>query len=324
MMMKKSRTLRNLIEDEKILLRPGVAVALHARLAEAAGFKAVGVSGANTAAFLLGLPDAGFLTMTEMCENARRIADAVNIPVMVDCDTGYGNAINVRRTVEMMIKAGTAGLFIEDQQSPKRCGSVKGKQLISVEEAVGKYRAAVDVRNELDPDYVIMARTDSRNAVGGSLEEAIKRAKAYKKAGVDVIYIEAIQSVEEIRRVRSEIEGPLACHCRSIVPQPTLEQLQELGMSLTVGVQYFKAGILANWDFLMDMKAHGLDPWVEFSEMMKTHPVGGFNYVDLLGFPKVREWEEKYLPPEQLAKYEKSFGLYDPKVQTKTGSVSAG
>lgn len=314
---KKSRVLRELIEDKKILLRPGVAVALHAKLAEAAGFKAVGVSGANTAAYLFGLPDAGLLTMTEMCENAQRVANAVDIPVMVDCDTGYGNAINVRRTVESMIRAGTAGLFIEDQDAPKRCGSFKGKQLISVEEAVGKYRAALDVRNELDPDYVIMARTDARNAVGGSLEEAIGRAKAYKKAGVDVIYIEAIQSMEEMRIARAEIEGPMACHCRSITPQPTLEQLQELGMSMTVGIQFFKSGVLAYWDFLMKMKEHGLDPWVEFSEEMKDHPVGGFNITDLLGFPKIREWEDKYLPPEELSKYEQSFGLYDPKTQKK-------
>jgi len=314
---KKSRVLRELIEDKKILLRPGVAVALHAKLAEAAGFKAVGVSGANTAAYLFGLPDAGLLTMTEMCENAQRVANAVDIPVMVDCDTGYGNAINVRRTVESMIRAGTAGLFIEDQDAPKRCGSFKGKQLISVEEAVGKYRAALDVRNELDPDYVIMARTDARNAVGGSLEEAIGRAKAYKKAGVDVIYIEAIQSMEEMRIARAEIEGPMACHCRSITPQPTLEQLQELGMSMTVGIQFFKSGVLAYWDFLMKMKEHGLDPWVEFSEEMKDHPVGGFNITDLLGFPKIREWEDRYLPPEELSKYEQSFGLYDPKNQKK-------
>lgn len=317
MPIKKSRILRDLIEDEKILLRPGVAVALHAKLAEAAGFKAVGISGANTAAYLLGLPDAGFLTMTEMSENARRIADAVDIPVMVDCDTGYGNAITVRRTVAQMIKAGTAGLFIEDQVAPKRCGSVKGKQLISLEEAVGKFRAAVDARNELDPDYIIMSRTDARNAAGGSLEEAIKRSKAYKKAGVDVIYIEAIQSVEEMRIARAEIEGPLACHCRSIVPQPTLEQLQELGMSMTLGVQYFKSGVLAYWDFLMEMKEKGLDPWVEFSERMKSHPVGGFHFMDLMGFPKVREWEEKYLPPEELGKYEQSFGLYEPAAKKK-------
>ena len=313
----KSQILRELIEDEKILYRPGVAVALHAKFAEAAGFKAVGISGANTAAYLLGLPDAGLITMTEMFENAQRVAAAVNIPVMVDCDTGYGNAINVRRTVESMIRAGTAGLFIEDQVAPKRCGSFKGKQLISVEEAVGKYRAAVDVRNEMDPNYVIMARTDARNAVGGSLEEAIRRAKAYKKAGVDVIYIEALRSLEEIRIARSEIEGPMACHCRSITPQPTLEQLQELGMNMTVGVQYFKAGMLAYWDFLMKLKEQGLDPWVEFSETMKTHPVGGFNITDLLGFPKILEWEEKYLPAEELTKYEKSQGLYDPTLSRK-------
>ncbi|MDH5364069.1 MAG: isocitrate lyase/PEP mutase family protein, partial [Dehalococcoidia bacterium] len=149
---KKSAVLRELIEREAILLRPCVAIALQAKMAEAVGFDALGISGSHTANHILGLPDAGLITMTEMVENIQRICNVVSIPVMADCDTGFGNAINVRRTVQSVVQAGAAGLFIEDQVAPKRCGFVKGKELISVEEAVGKFRAAVDARNELDPD----------------------------------------------------------------------------------------------------------------------------------------------------------------------------
>lgn len=313
MLKSKSKVLRELIEREEILFRPNVAIALQAKMAEALGFEAVGVSGAHTAAHIFGLPDAGLITMTEAVENIRRICNAVTIPVMPDCDTGYGNAINVRRTVQLVIQAGAAGLFIEDQVAPKRCGFVKGKEVIPVEEAVGKFRAAVDVRNELDKDFVIMARTDARTAVGGSLEEAIRRAKAYREeAGVDVVYVEALQSREEIKKVRSVLDGPLACSSDAIQPQPTLKELQELGMCTTVGLSFFQVGYVAMWDMLAAMKEHGLDPWIEWSNKTKGHPVAGYRLFDLVGFPKVQEWEEKYLPKEYLDKYDKSMGLYDP------------
>jgi 2-methylisocitrate lyase-like PEP mutase family enzyme len=152
---KKSTRLRQLINRGEVLFRPLVAIPLQAQLAEAAGFEVIGISGAYTAAHILGLPDAGMITMTEMVENAQRICNAVNIPVIADGDTGFGNAINVRRTVQSMIQAGAAGVFIEDQVAPKRCGYVKGKEIISLEEAVGKFRAAVDARNELDKDFII-------------------------------------------------------------------------------------------------------------------------------------------------------------------------
>jgi len=312
---KKSSVLRELINRKEILFRPLVATAVQAKIAEAAGFEAVGISGSDSTSEIFGLPDAGLITMTEMAQNVQRICNAVSIPVMADCDTGFGNAINVRRTVETVIQAGGAGLFIEDQVAPKRCGFVKGKELISVEEAVGKYRAAVDVRNQLDEDFIIMARTDGRTAVGGSLEEAIRRAKAYREeANVDVIYVEALQSREEVKQVRAAIDGPLACSIMAIEPKPTLQELQELGMCMTLGVDLAKVGWVAVWDMLFAMKQHGLASWIEWGEKNKDHPLVGIKGIfDLTGFPKVREWEELYLPKEQLAKYEKSQGLYEPR-----------
>lgn len=312
-MIKKSAVLRELIECEEILFRPAVALALQAQMAEAAGFKAVGISGLYTATHILGLPDAGLMTMTEMVENVQRICNAVNIPVMADCDTGYGNAINVRRTVQSVMQAGASGLFIEDQVSPKRCGFVKGKEIISLEEAVGKFRAAVDERNDLDKDFVIMARTDARTAVGGSLEEAIQRAKAYREeGGVDVIYVEALQSREEIKQVRSTVDGPLACSCWALQPHPSLHELQEMGMCMTLGIMFFEVGFTAWWDMLVTLKQKGIEYWGEWREKVKDHPMSWHHVYDLTGFPKVRQWEEKYLPKEQLDKYDKSIGLYEP------------
>ncbi len=311
-MKKKTTVLRELINSGECHLRPLVAIPLHAQMAEALGYKVVGISGAYTAAHILGLPDAGLITMTEMVENAQRVCNAVSIPVIADGDTGFGNAINVRRTVQSMIQAGAAGIFLEDQVAPKRCGFVKGKEIISLEEAVGKIRAAVDIRNELDPDFIIMARTDARTAVGGSLAEAIKRAKAFQDVGADIIYVEAAQSRDEIREIRKNLKCAFACSAWDMKPYPTLKEFTELGLCMTLGVMFFEAGLAADWEMLANMKEKGLEYWYEWRDRAKSHPASWQKIYDLVGFPKVREWEEKYLPKEQLEKYDKSSGLYEP------------
>lgn len=313
-MKKKTKVLRDLIYAPEILFRVNVATAIHAQMAEAAGFKAVGASGSNFSSHVLGLPDAGLTTMTELVENVRRICNAVDIPVIPDTETGFGNAINVRRTTAEIIRAGAAGMFFEDQSFPPRCGFAKGKTLLPTEEAAGKFRAAVDARNEIDPDFVLFARTDARNAVDGGLEEAIKRGKAYKETGVDVIYFEALQSRDEIKAVRDAIDGPVCCSVHMVKPMPSLEELQELGMAVSVGNHFYKSGLVTMWDMLMDMKERGLAPYNEFMDKFKAHPMGGYGPFDITGFPEVVEWERKYLPAEQLEKYNKSFGLYDPEI----------
>jgi 2,3-dimethylmalate lyase len=313
--MKKTKTqvLRELINRKQILYRVGVAIALDAIMAEKVGFEAVSISGSNFASQVLGLPDAGLITMSEVMENARRVANAVTIPVMMDCDTGFGNAINVRRTVREAILAGVAGLFIEDQLAPKRCGFVVGKELISIEEAVGKYRAACDVRDEMDPDFIIMARTDGRTAVGGGLEEAIRRSNAYKEAGVDISYVEALQSREEVKAVRAAVKGHLAVSVQAIRPLPTLQELEDLGCCMTLSNMFFQVGNVAKWDMLVEMKKRGLEAFNQWHESHREHPAAFPHYFELVGFPQVREWEEKYLSPERLkTKYGESKGLYEP------------
>jgi 2-methylisocitrate lyase-like PEP mutase family enzyme len=280
-------------------------------MVEALGFKVVNVSGAQTAAHVLGLPDAGLITMSELVENVRRIATVVNIPVIADCDTGFGNAINVRRTIREIIGTGAAGLFFEDQVAPKRCGFVRGKEIIPLEEAVLKYRAAADVRDALDPDFVIIARTDARGAVGGGIEEAIRRGKAYREAGADMIYVEALQSEEEIRTVARAVGQPFTCTFHG--PAPSLEQLQAWGVSMTGGAMVPTVGLMAVWDLLSRMRREGLGPYNEMIEQTKNHPLGGFGFFDLTGFPRVQELEQRFLPRSGDNKLEESLGVYDPR-----------
>ena len=308
---KKSSLFRQMVKGEEPFIAIAGGVALHAKLAEAAGFPAFTISGANTCTHVLGLPDAGLITMTEVVQNTRRVCDVTSIPVMVDCDTGFGNAINVRRTVEAVIRAGAAGLFIEDQVAPKRCGFVKGKEILPLDEAVGKYRAAIDVRDELDPDFVIMSRTDARGAVGGGIEECINRLRAYKQAGVDVLYAEALQSWDEIKTVRAAVDGPFYATMQAIRPRPNMKDLKELGISWT-SLHVSRAGLTACWDLLMAMQEHGLEAWNTYMDGAEHHPMAPFRVFDLVGFPQVREWEEMYLSPEKLAKYDQSIGLYEP------------
>lgn len=310
--MKKSTVLQQLFQGSEPFIGVAISLAIHAKIAERLGFKALCISGANTSTHILGLPDAGFITLSELAQNTRYICDASSLPVLVDCDTGFGNAVNVRRTVHDIIKAGAAGLFMEDQVAPKRCGFVKGKEVLPLEEALGKYRAAIDARNELDPDFVIMARCDARGAVDGSVDECVRRLTAYKRAGVDVLYAEALQSMDEVRAVRAQVEGPFFVTTMAIRPRPTLKDLQDAGVSM--GLVFLPhVGLTAMWDMLEEVRARGLDAWNEYTDRTQDHPLGSFRVFDLTGFPKVREWEQKYLSPETLAKYERSIGAYEPR-----------
>src|SRR5207253_4641772 len=189
----------------------------------------------GTSLALLGMPDAGLATMTEMHLNARYIANAVPVPVIADADNGYGNAINVMRTIREYIGTGVAGIHIEDQAIPKRCGHVAGRRVISLDEAVGKYRAADRARRELDPDFVLIARTDARGVHGGSLDEAIKRANAYLDAGADLAFVEGPTSVDEVKRICREVKGPVFYNQTGVSPRFTLAEMRDLGIAVTIG-----------------------------------------------------------------------------------------
>jgi methylisocitrate lyase len=225
-------SVRQLLKQHGQLVMPGVYDALSAKIAGRAGFEVVFITGYSMSATLLGEPDFGLLTQTEVIGAATRICAAIDVPVIVDADTGYGNAINVIRTVEELTRAGAAGMFLEDQVWPKRCGHMQGKQVIPLEDYLNKLRAAIDARQ--DRDFFIVARSDARQALG--LDQAITRGVAFKEAGADAVFIEAPRSIEELREIARHVPGPLVANMieRGATPLMGPLDLKELGYELVV------------------------------------------------------------------------------------------
>lgn len=261
--MKHTTRLRELVNREEILVAPGTYDPLMAKIIAKAGFDAVYMTGAGVSHSTLGMPDIGLTTMTEMVERARRIADVVDVPVIADADTGYGNAINVMRTVKEYERAGVAAIHIEDQVMPKRCGHFAGKTVIPKEEMMGKLKAALDTRQ--DPDFLIIARTDARTAIG--FEEAIDRAQAYAEVGADIVFFESPRSVEELEQVGKSINRPLLANMveTGLTPLLPAAELQKLGFSVVI----FPGG-LARFltkqaeEFLASLKSEGTtEPYLD-------------------------------------------------------------
>src|SRR5690606_32126984 len=226
-------SLRERLEDEnEIIVLPGVFDALSARIAQQVGFDAMFQTGYGSSAALLGMPDFGFLNAGETLDNARRIIRAVNVPVLVDADTGYGNPLNVWRLVQDLESLGAAGIFLEDQVWPKRCGHMVGKDVVPKDDYLPKLKAAIEARKS--KDFLIVARTDARAPMG--LEEAIERGKAYRKAGADVIFVEAPRSIEELKRVANEIDAPLVANMieDGVTPTMPAQELLKLGYRIAV------------------------------------------------------------------------------------------
>jgi 2,3-dimethylmalate lyase len=226
------QVLRRLIRDEGPLLAPGAVNALGARLVADAGFEAVYASGAGIANWSLGAPDIGLTTLTEMADSMARICDAVDLPVVADADTGYGNEWNVARTVRLYERAGVAAIQLEDQVEPKRCGHFEGKEVIPLADMVAKIRAAADVRR--NPALMLIARTDARAVEG--IEAAIDRAHAFRRAGADMIFIEAPQSEAELARIGAEVPGPLVANMveDGKTPLLPLATLGKMGFALVL------------------------------------------------------------------------------------------
>jgi methylisocitrate lyase len=227
--MKRTTRFRLLIEAPEIVVLPGAHDALTLRLAEQAGFQAATCGGYSATASLLGAPDVQQLTMTEMADMYARLCDATEMPLFADADTGYGNTTNVARMVRSYERAGVAGLFIEDQVSPKRCGHMEGKRIVAAAEMAAKLKAALDAR--VDADLVICARTDARAVEG--LDAAIARCQLYREAGADLLFVDAPVSVEELRRVCSEIDGPCLANLIEGGKTPILSarQLEAMGFA---------------------------------------------------------------------------------------------
>jgi methylisocitrate lyase len=258
----KSARFRKLIAKDCVMM-PGVPNAAVARQVERAGFEAVYISGAGMANSTAGVPDIGLLTLTEVARLAGYVANAVNIPAIVDADTGFGGAENVARTIRELESAGLAGCHIEDQEFPKRCGHLAGKSIVDVDEMVGKIKAAVAARS--DPDFMIIARTDARAVE--DFDRAVNRAGRYLEAGADAIFPEALPSAEEFKTFAGEIKAPLLANMTEFGKSPLLsfKELSDLGYRMVIyPMSAFRVSMKASEEFLRDLKKQGTQSgWIE-------------------------------------------------------------
>ncbi|MDD4570125.1 MAG: isocitrate lyase/PEP mutase family protein [Tepidanaerobacteraceae bacterium] len=286
--MKKTTSLRKLIEDEQILVAPGAHDVLTAKVIEKIGFSAVYMTGYGQAASVLGKPDVGLMTMTEMRDQARKFAAAVDIPVIADGDTGFGNAVNVIRTVQEYEQAGVAAIQLEDQIAPKKCGHMTGRQVVPLDEMLGKIEAAKSARK--DKDFVIIARTDARTSLG--FQEALKRSKAYADAGADVIFFESPESEEEMKKLNKELNIPTVANMveGGRTPLFSAKELEKMGYSVVI---FPTASIYTTAYSMMELMLEIKEKGSTKERMEKMIPFEEFN--ELIGLPKIREWEKNYL-----------------------------
>lgn len=242
-MRKAGKRLRALLKREGMTIAPGAYDALTARIAEEEGFEAVYMTGGGTTVSRLCEPDIGLLTMDEMVDNAERIADAVEVPVISDADTGYGGPMNVRRTVRAFERAGVAAIHLEDQEFPKRCGHYEGKRVIPVKDMVAKIKAALDAR--FDDNFVIIARTDAYSVEG--FEGAMRRAEAYEHAGADMVFVEELRSVEELAQVPKRFKAPALFNVASSGKTPFLSaaEMERLGFKVAIYPNYVQRAAIA-------------------------------------------------------------------------------
>ncbi|MBI4189385.1 MAG: isocitrate lyase/PEP mutase family protein [Betaproteobacteria bacterium] len=306
------KKVRKLLMEKDYIFTSGVANAMEAMILEKAGFDFIYVSGSGTSITQLGLVDVGLITETEMVNNARNIAKAVNIPVFADADNGYGNAINVIKTVEDFEAAGVAGIHIEDQESPKRCGHFAGKSIIPIEEAVGKIRAAVDAKR--DKDFIIIARTDSVAAVGGGFAEAVRRGKAYARAGADVVFCEfSSPDIEEPRRFAEELHKEFPAlplffnfsnNLKWYESPLTFDDIARLGYKIfIVSTGCIRVSKQAVTDYAVDLMNRKEQAVKDFQRTEKE------NLADFGGLEQIKALEQKYLPNEDVINKHKTVGI---------------
>jgi 2-methylisocitrate lyase-like PEP mutase family enzyme len=288
--MKPTRQLRQLMSEPGAIVAPGVADALNARLVRQHGFKAIYMTGAGTTAVRLGMPDVGLLTMTEMVDNAARIVDASQLPLIADADNGYGGVLNVRRTVQAYERAGVAAIHLEDQVLPKRCGHLAGKQLVPAKEMVSKIKAALDAR--IDADFMLIARTDAIGVDG--LDAALERATAYRDAGADMIFVES-PAEAHLPLIAPRVKAPLLYNMATSGKTPFLDKnaIEALG---------FKLIIYPNWMILAAIRAasHVLQTLKDTGSIASlVNDVANFReFFDLVGMGEVQALEAKYDIPE--------------------------
>lgn len=306
----KRERFRELLARPGILVMPGGFSPLYAHMAEEIGFESFFVAGSQTAAFLYGVPDVGVLSLRDMADHARHVAARTSIPVLIDSDTGYGNAVNVHYAVQEYVRAGVAGIQIEDQESPKKSGIEAGRRCIPLAEAVGKYQAAVAARDELDPSFVICARCDLIGAEGGNFPDALERCVAYATdGGADLIWLNSVGSREELAEACRQIPVPVLTIWGGPKPAPTIDEYEQLGVKVALYPTIAAtAGMQAAWEVMTDLRERGAVALDEWAARVRACPAGPARQGDLVGNDAVRRLEERFLPEERQRDYDTTFG----------------
>lgn len=302
--------LRELLARDQILVMPGGFSPLLAKIAQDAGFESFFLAGSQLSAFVYGYPDTGVLGLRDFVDHARHIAARVDIPLLVDFDTGFGNAVNVWYAVQECVRAGAAALQIEDQEAPKKSGTLAGRRCISQREAVGKVRAAIDASHAIDPAFVVCARVDSLGAEGETWDSTLARCQAYvEEGGADMVWLNSAQSLEQLEEVCRRVNAPVLTIWGGPQPPPTPQQLESVGVKVALYPTIAASpGLQAAWHVLHDFKARGLPAIAEWQARMKEGPYGVPNFGELTGLPQVRELESAFIPPEKQRDYETTWG----------------
>ena len=312
--MNKNKILRKKLDDYKNnpILAPGVHDPYCARIAEKLGFDTLYMSGAATSMSRLGYADFGLITATEIQTHASYIASITKLPLIADSDTGYGNALNVMRTIQNYISLGISGVHIEDQIWPKRCGHLKGKLVIPKDEMVGKIKAAKKIINEFDPNFILIARTDSRGVSGGNIDKAIDRLIDYHIAGADVIFADGLTSINELQKIHKSIDAPILFHPTGLSPRLTLNDCANLGVGILLyPFASIHAMAVAVWNYFSELKNIDTRAQINFEKQFDNHVLKDIKSLfDLGGLNELQDMEEQFIPKEQFdMRYKKSIGL---------------
>jgi len=282
------KSIRKLLSDKsKPLVIPGVYDAIGAKIVEKIGFEAMFQTGYGTSATLLGMPDYGFIGSTETIDNARRICHAVSVPVIVDADTGYGNALSVNKLVRELETAGASGIFLEDQKWPKRCGHMKGKEVIPKDEYAEKLQAALDARS--NKDFIIVARTDARATEG--LDKAIERGLFYKKIGADAIFVEAPKTIQEMQKIGNSINAPLVANMieGGATPISSKSKLHNMGFKIILyPLSVLFSNTFATFQTLKELKRFGI------TKKSKKKMVNFDQFNEIVELSKYTKLEKRY------------------------------
>ena len=306
----KRRAFRALLARDKLTVMPGGFSPLYARLAQEAGFEAFFVAGSQLSNVLYGVPDNGLVGLREVADHARFVAQRTDIPILIDADTGFGNAINVYYAVQEIARSGAAAMQIEDQEAPKKSGTVAGRRCISIDEAVGKYRAAVAARDTIDPEFVICARCDLLGAEGSSFDEAIERCRAYMQdGGVDFVWLNSVQTREQVRRACAEIPGPVLVIWGGEGTAPSPEEYESLGVRIALYPTFTSTfAIQAVWQLLNDFRERGPAALAERSAAAKASKWGVIDKKRMLGGQDIRALEERFLEADAKRDYDQTWG----------------